>query len=45
LRQNNGPEFYTRHVIPNYAHLDCFIGDNCARDVLPTILAELEKGN
>jgi cholesterol oxidase len=45
LRQNNGVDLYTRHVIPNYAHLDCFIGANAARDVLPTVLAELEKQN
>ena len=45
LRQNNGDALYTRHVIPNYAHLDCFIGANAARDVLPTVLAELEKVN
>ncbi|HUF47198.1 MAG TPA: GMC oxidoreductase [Vicinamibacterales bacterium] len=45
LRAANGTELYSRHVIPGYAHLDCFIGANAARDVLPVVLAELEKGN
>jgi cholesterol oxidase len=45
LRAANGTDLYTRHVIPGYAHLDCFIGVNSARDVLPIVLGELEKGN
>jgi cholesterol oxidase len=45
LRENNGTEFYTRTVIPNYAHLDCFIGKDAAHDVFPTIVAELDKYN
>ena len=45
LRANNGAELYSRTVIPSYAHLDCFIGANTARDVLPVVLAELEKRN
>ena len=36
----------TRHtVIEDYAHLDCWLGTNAERDVLPTALAELEKHN
>lgn len=45
LRERNGPEFYTRHVIPGYAHMDCFIGKDAARDVYPLITAELDRHN
>ena len=45
LRENNGPELYTRHVIPGYAHMDCFIGKNASRDIYPTVMLELEKYN
>jgi pimeloyl-ACP methyl ester carboxylesterase len=45
LQKLNGPERYTRHLIPGYAHMDCFIGKNAHRDVFPTILGELEKFN
>ena len=45
LREANGPDLYTRTVIKNYAHMDCFIGKDSARDVFPIVLAELEKGN
>lgn len=41
----NGPEYYVRHVIPNYAHMDCFVGQDADRDVFPVILAELDKHN
>ncbi|MGH2763891.1 MAG: hypothetical protein ACRDL4_03290 [Thermoleophilaceae bacterium] len=41
----NGPELYTRHVIPGYAHLDCWLGQNAERDVFPIALAELERHN
>lgn len=45
LCEANGEELYARHVIPNYAHMDCFIGKDASRDVFPIILTELEKGN
>ncbi len=47
LRERHGDADgrYTRHVIPDYAHMDCFIGKDAARDVYPIVLAELEKGN
>jgi len=45
LRAANGPELYTRHVFEDYAHLDCWIGRDSARDVFPTALAELERHN
>jgi cholesterol oxidase len=45
LQANNPPELYTRHVVPTYAHLDCFIGKNAAHDVFPLILQEVERFN
>lgn len=45
LCETNGPENYVRHVIPGYAHMDCFIGKNAARDVYPLVTAELDKHN
>ena len=45
LRESNGPELYTRHVIPAYAHMDCFIGKDAARDVYPVVTAELDRWN
>ena len=45
LGEKNGPQWYTRTVIPNYAHMDCFIGRDSARDVYPVVLQELDKMN
>ncbi len=45
LREHNGPEYYSRHVIDGYAHMDCFIGKDAARDVYPLITAELDLHN
>ena len=45
LKQANGPDNYVRHVIKDYAHMDCFIGKNAARDVYPIVTAELDKYN
>lgn len=45
LCEKNGSDLYVRHLIPDYAHMDCFMGKNAARDIFPTILAELEKFN
>jgi cholesterol oxidase len=45
LQKRNGPEGYTRHVIKDYAHMDCFIGRNAARDVYPLVAAELDRHN
>ena len=39
----NGAEWYDRHVIPNYGHIDCIFGKNAARDVYPHMLSHLEK--
>ena len=32
-------------MIPNYAHMDCFLGKNAARDVYPVVLKELDRHN
>ena len=45
LCETNGSELYSRRVIPDYAHMDCFIGQNAARDVYPIVLEELDKFN
>ncbi|NMG06504.1 alpha/beta fold hydrolase [Brasilonema sp. UFV-L1] len=45
LREKNGSDLYVRHVIPHYAHMDCFMGKNAAMDVFPTIVTELDKFN
>jgi pimeloyl-ACP methyl ester carboxylesterase len=45
LTKAHGPENYTRHVVPGYAHLDCWLGEHADRDVFPIVLGELEKHN
>lgn len=45
LRAANGPELYARDVIPGYAHMDCFIGKDAARDVYPVIAGRLDQHN
>jgi cholesterol oxidase len=37
------PGRYTRIELPDYAHLDCFVGTHAARDVFPGIVAELDR--
>lgn len=36
-------DYHTLHVLPDYSHLDVFIGRRAARDVFPLMLAELER--
>ena len=43
LRECFDPNLYSRHVIPNYGHIDCIFGKNAAVDVYPLILAHLDK--
>jgi cholesterol oxidase len=43
LAARNGAGLYNRHVVQNYAHMDCFLGRNADRDVYPIVAAELEK--
>ena len=45
LCEKNDPSLYTRIVIPNYAHMDLFVGKNAARDVFPEVLAALDQHN
>lgn len=42
LSEKNGSNLYSRHVIPNYGHIDCIYGKNAVRDVYPFILHHLE---
>ena len=37
------PNFHTFHRLPEYSHLDIFMGKNAARDVFPIMIEELSK--
>jgi hypothetical protein len=37
------PAYHALHVLPDYGHLDVFIGKNAATDIFPLMLAELDK--
>lgn len=39
----NGPELYTRHLLPDYGHVDPFLGSFAARDAYPLFLELLER--
>jgi hypothetical protein len=39
------PGYHSLHIIPEYAHLDVFMGRNAHRDVLPLMVQELDKPN
>jgi pimeloyl-ACP methyl ester carboxylesterase len=41
---SRGDDRHTLHVIPDYGHLDIFMGQSASRDVFPIILEELERG-
>jgi cholesterol oxidase len=43
LREHNDRRLYSRHLIANYGHLDCIIGQRAAADVYPLILKHLEQ--
>jgi cholesterol oxidase len=45
LREHNGDDLYSRHVIPGYAHMDCFIGKDAATDIFPLLVTELDRFN
>jgi hypothetical protein len=38
------PDYHTLHLLPNYSHLDVFIGKHADRDVFPLIIDELDQG-
>jgi choline dehydrogenase-like flavoprotein len=42
LQDKNKPELYQQRIVPNYGHMDLFIGHNAHRDVTPVILEQLE---
>ncbi len=42
LREANGKDLYSRHVIPGYGHIDCIFGQSAAQDVYPYMLDHLE---
>jgi hypothetical protein len=37
--------YHTVHVVPGYGHLDIFMGKDAGRDVLPLMIAELNRPN
>lgn len=43
LADRNGPELYSRRVVPGYGHIDCIFGEHAARDVYPYVLEHLEE--
>ncbi|HEU5076749.1 MAG TPA: GMC oxidoreductase, partial [Polyangiaceae bacterium] len=43
LQRQNDPTLYRRHVIPNYGHIDCIMGQRADRDVFPHVLDHLER--
>jgi cholesterol oxidase len=45
LTKANGPGLYQRHLIPNYAHVDCILGKNAVNDVYPLILSHLNNSD
>ena len=45
LRAANGDGLYRRHVIEDYSHMDCWIGEYAARDVFPIVADALDQLN
>ncbi|HSR66311.1 MAG TPA: alpha/beta fold hydrolase [Acidobacteriota bacterium] len=45
LAKHNDAGLYSRIMLPNYAHMDMFVGQNADRDVFPFIAAELDRHN
>ncbi|MBV8895184.1 MAG: alpha/beta fold hydrolase [Acidobacteriaceae bacterium] len=43
LCKANGSSLYSRHVVPNYGHIDCIYGKNAANDIYPLMLDHLEQ--
>ncbi|MEO1729457.1 MAG: GMC oxidoreductase [Pseudomonadota bacterium] len=43
LSDHNGSALYSQKIIPDYGHMDLFIGRNAHRDVTPWIIEELER--
>ncbi len=45
LAAHNDAKHYAHIMFPNYAHMDLFVGKDAAKDIYPTIVAELERWN
>ena len=45
LTSKNGADGYLRIQVPNYNHMDCFVGKNAAQDIYPLILNQLDLYN
>jgi cholesterol oxidase len=45
LRKHHGEAACARVLVPEYAHLDCFLGRDAARDVFPLVLQQLDTFN
>jgi cholesterol oxidase len=45
LVAKNGAEGYMRITVPDYHHMDCFIGKDAAKDIYPLILGQLDVYN
>ena len=43
LSEANDPALYQRHVIADYGHLDCLIGESAATDVFPMLAEALGR--
>ena len=43
--EKHRPGYHALHVLPDYGHLDVFIGKQAATDVFPLILAALDRPN
>ncbi|MCE9686112.1 alpha/beta hydrolase [Shewanella sp. AS16] len=37
------PDYHSLHLLPDYGHLDVFMGKNAAQDAFPLILSELNR--
>jgi cholesterol oxidase len=45
LCEKNGADNYLYLTVPNYEHMDCFIGKNAVQDIFPLIVGELDAYN
>lgn len=36
-------DYHSLHLLPNYGHLDVFMGKNAAKDTFPLLIAELDR--
>ncbi|MCK0100289.1 GMC family oxidoreductase N-terminal domain-containing protein [Qipengyuania sp. S6317L1] len=43
LSGHNGKRLYSQRIVPDYGHMDLFIGRNASKEVTPLILKELQE--